>query len=81
MASHREVSHGVQWTIERRAVGKDRPASAAPQTESARRATSGGPAQVLRRHSVDSVDRRTVESTAAHVRQFDHVLEAAAPVG
>jgi len=30
---------------------------------------------------VDSVDRRTVESTAPHVRQFDHVLEAAAPVG
>ena len=81
MVTHTEVNHGVQWTTERRGMGTDRPAPAAPQAESAGRTTSGGRAQVLRRHPVDPVDRRTVEGAAAPVRQFEHLLAAAAPVG
>jgi len=81
MDTHREVSHGVQWTTERRAVGTDRPAAAAPQAESARRTTSGGPAQVPRRHSVDPVDRRAVEGAAPQVQQLDHLLATPAAVG
>ena len=81
MVTHTEVSHGVQWTTERRAVGTDRPPVAAPRAESARRATSCGQPQVLRRHSVDPVDRRTVEGAAPQVQQPDHVLAPAATVG
>lgn len=81
MVTHMEVSHGVQWTTERRAVGTDCPSSAAPQAESARRSTSGRSAPLLRRHHVDLVDRCTLEGVAAEVRQFDDLLATAASVG
>ncbi len=81
MVTHKEVSHGVQWTTKRRAVGTDRSASAAPQAESARGTTTGGRPQVFRRHPVDPVDRRAVEGVAAEVQQPDDVLATAAPVG
>ena len=80
MVSHTKVSHGVQWTTERRAVGTDRPASAASQGPIARRTPSRRSAQVPRRHSLDSVDGRAVEGATAHVRQFEHVLATAAAV-
>src|SRR2546429_9151137 len=81
MVTHMEVSHGVQWTTERGAVGTDRPASAAPQAESAWRTTSGGSAQVLRRHPVDPLDRCPVEGAAAQVRELDDLLAPTATVG
>jgi hypothetical protein len=81
MVTHTEVNHGVQWTIERCTVGTDCPAAAASQEQAARRTASGGSPQVFRRDSVDPVDRRAVESVAPHVREFEHVLAAAAAVG
>lgn len=81
MGTHMEVSHGVQWTTERRAVGADRPASAASQAASAWGTTTGRRPQVFRRDPVDPVDGRAVEGVAAEVQQPDDMLATSARVG
>jgi hypothetical protein len=81
MVTHTEVNHGVQWTVERRAVGTDCPTTAASQAESAWGTPTRGSPQVFRRDPMDLVDRSALEGVAEEVRQLDDVLAASAPVG
>src|SRR5215831_17410583 len=73
-------AHGMA-SPHRRAVGADSTAAASCEAPPARRAAPGRPAGLFRGHSLDPLDGRAVERTAAAIREHDDLLAPPAAVG
>src|SRR5213594_3723748 len=75
-----EVPDGMA-EADRRAMGAPRGTRTGPSLEPARRAPPSRRSEVLRRHSVDSLDRSSLERAPAPIRESDNLLAAPSHLG